>query len=422
MLAHLSFSCRGILVCLALLFGNVDSARANFFEDIGDFFSGNAPEVASSNACNSYAFGAVNVAEAARTNNCPLTGPRYGTDEKGHYFWCMSVTPETSRAEANARNAEFAACVSRSTQGYCGSYGEIAAKHARENKIYHCGFTGPRWGEGSEGHRAYCISEKIAQKLRDEISNWPGAELTARADAVDQCKAKYSEKKKQFCNLYATEAVESANKFKEMKCIGSQKELVRGWYLDYDTHFSWCIGLSKGVGRTASKASIERVNAETQKHRDALNACITRNELITRGKESPTNKLYSGPNSRSLEEFSKVAPPSSAPAKPNPASNAKPGTGGIYLSKPGGGNSAMDRLSGGGSSGATPARSDPSQFGGKGGGINTSKQMAPPSGGGGGGINTSKPIVPPSGGGGGINTTKPNAPSSGGGIYLSKPR
>ena len=413
MSACLGFSWRGALISVALISGFGETARASFFDDVADFFS-NAPELANRGECQSYARSAVRTAQRAQNLMCPLTGPRYGTDENAHYFWCMGVEPETSRAEWTARNRQLETCGNYFITAY--TYGEYAAEAIRDNKLYNCGYTGPRWEGSSEKHRTDYLHIKIVQTDTGNHSSWPDPEHDARLAMIRQCKAKYSEKKIQFCNLYATEAVESLNKFKQMKCVGSQNE-SRLWPSDYDTHFSWCIGLSKGVGRTASKASIERVNAETQKHRDALNACITRNELITRGKESPTNKLYSGPNRRSLEDFSKVAPPS-APAKPKPTSNSGPGTGGIYLSKPGGGNSAMDRLTGG--------RELPS---GGGGGISTSRPAPRPSAGGappaqavsapsGGGINTTRPSAPPSGGG--INTTKPNAPSYGGGIYLSR--
>ena len=94
---------RCALICVALVFGFVEAARANILDDIVDFFSGNAPEVASSSQCNSYAQAAVIWANKARRDRCPLGGPRYGTDEKGHYWWCMGVTPQTSDGEANAR-------------------------------------------------------------------------------------------------------------------------------------------------------------------------------------------------------------------------------------------------------------------------------------------------------------------------------
>ena len=54
------FFLRSALICVALVFGFVDAARANFLDDIGDFFSGNAPEVATSSQCDNYARVAVN--------------------------------------------------------------------------------------------------------------------------------------------------------------------------------------------------------------------------------------------------------------------------------------------------------------------------------------------------------------------------
>ena len=405
MSACLGFSWRGALISVALVSGFGDAARASFFDDVADFFS-NAPEVATTNFCRNFAIAGVSAARKAQNLKCPLGGRRYTTDENAHYFWCMGVEPDTTRAEWEARDRQVQTCGDYWTEAYV--YGEHAAEAIRDNKLYNCGFTGPRWEGSSAKHREDFLIIKITQRDNGKMSYWPQPEFDARLEMISQCKAKYSEKKKQFCNLYATEAVESLNKFKQMKCVGSQNE-SRLWPSDYDTHFSWCIGLSKGVGRTASKASIERVNAETQKHRDSLKACITRNELITRGKESPTNKLYSGPNRRSLEDFSKVAPPS-APAKPKPTSNSGPGTGGIYLSKPGGGNSAMDRLTGG--------RELPS---GGGGGVSTSRPAPRPSA---GGTPSAQPIAAPAPApapyGGGIYTTKPNPPTFSGGINKSR--
>ena len=114
-------------------------------------------------------------------------------------------------------------------------------KAAGNNKLYNCGFTGPRWGEGADGHRAYCLSEKIAQDRRGEISNWPQPEISARGEAIEQCKAKHSKKQIQFCNSYAIQAVANAKTFKEKNCDPSQNGWGR-WERDYDHHFTWCIG------------------------------------------------------------------------------------------------------------------------------------------------------------------------------------
>jgi hypothetical protein len=382
---------RGLLIWVALVSGIAGVARANFLDDIGDFFTGNAPEVATSQGCDTYAKIAVLWANAAQRDRCPLTGPRYGTDEKLHYEWCMGVTPETSTGEGNARFREVSACNDDSTLNYCTSYGDIAAKDAHDNKLYNCGFTGPRWGEGSEGHRSYCLSEKIAQSLRGEISNWPGPELTARGDAVDQCKSKHSKKQVQFCDSYATQAVANAKIFTEKRCDRSQNTWGR-WDTDYDHHFSWCIG----TGPFTSN----RQNSETEIRNAAVAECVAQ-------RNRPPSGMV-----KSLDEFIKAAP-SNPLTKPTPKGNSGPSSSGAYLSKPIDGNSAMDRLTGGGgaaggsSSGISTSRSGPRPSGGGSSGISTSKPISPPSGGSSSGVNLSAPISPPSGGSSsGINLSR----------------
>jgi hypothetical protein len=155
MSAGLGFSCRGMLIWVALVSGCVAAARANVLDDIGDFFSGNAPEVASSQDCEFYAQGAMRQAQLAQQYACPLGGDRYGTYEKGHYGWCMGVTHETSNVEASIREREVATCMSLSTQTYCGSYGETAAKDAQDNKPSQNGWG--RWDTGYGPHFSWCI-------------------------------------------------------------------------------------------------------------------------------------------------------------------------------------------------------------------------------------------------------------------------
>src|SRR5262245_12553647 len=88
---------RGALIGVALVFGFATAARADIWDDIADWW--NPPEAATSAGCHSYAKAAVNYANFARRNNCPLGGGRYTTDEYAHFHWCMSVSPKTSREE-----------------------------------------------------------------------------------------------------------------------------------------------------------------------------------------------------------------------------------------------------------------------------------------------------------------------------------
>lgn len=328
--ARLGLYCRGALICAALTLGFADAARADFWDDIAEFF-GNAPELPTSSQCNSYALNAVGQVRMAQRNNCPLSGPRYGTDEKAHYFWCMGVSPDTSIAERDARATQVSACADN--QDYCNSYGNKAGQAALDNKLYNCKFTGPRWGEGSEGHRAYCLSERIAQRVRGEISSWPQSETTLRNDLIDKCKGKNPQRKIAFCTNYANEAVADAKTFKEKNCDASQNNWGR-WETDYVHHFSWCIG------RGSVTATNTAGNSETGIRNAAIEACLAR------GGGPPRLTPVVNQNSGAFGPPKGGAKTLAAPSNPNAKTGT--GTGGAYLvHQPKGGSSALDRLGGG---------------------------------------------------------------------------
>lgn len=46
-------------------------------------------------------------------HRCELSGPEWSGDKAAHAAWCASVSPDTSRATAQKREASLAVCVSR---------------------------------------------------------------------------------------------------------------------------------------------------------------------------------------------------------------------------------------------------------------------------------------------------------------------
>lgn len=44
---------------------------------------------------------------------CGLSGPEWSVDKGAHASWCASVSPETSRASAQKREADLAKCAAK---------------------------------------------------------------------------------------------------------------------------------------------------------------------------------------------------------------------------------------------------------------------------------------------------------------------
>lgn len=116
-------------------------------------------------ACQTYADGAVMVADAAARRSCGFQGGRWLLDFGAHFKWCLGVPQSVRDQEAQARTAELQGCldaqaaaVEQATKNACAQYASLAVDQQRQNQLRQCGFTGGRWSDNFAGHFGWCLS------------------------------------------------------------------------------------------------------------------------------------------------------------------------------------------------------------------------------------------------------------------------
>jgi hypothetical protein len=63
--------------------------------------------------CDWYVKTALEQAQRNLKLKCGLSGPEWSVDKGAHANWCASVSPETSRASAQKREADLAKCAGK---------------------------------------------------------------------------------------------------------------------------------------------------------------------------------------------------------------------------------------------------------------------------------------------------------------------
>ncbi len=146
--------------------------------------------------CSAYARTAVQENNQNLRRGCGFTGPRWQSDFRVHYDWCMRQGPGSNAPafENNARIQALASCrapsqpnfnsrqqpVRSPAQQYCASYAHSAVRANIENLRRGCGFTGPRWQSNFNVHYDWCMRQGPG-------SNGPAFEARARRWALRSC-------------------------------------------------------------------------------------------------------------------------------------------------------------------------------------------------------------------------------------------
>ncbi|WP_371224126.1 hypothetical protein [Roseovarius sp. 2305UL8-3] len=117
----------------------------------------------------------------------------------------------------------------------CDAYAAKAVFQNNHNNNIGCGFTGGRWSNNYEGHKAWCLSAGVQMQHLT-------AEDNARIGALAECQKIQGNA----CKAYATDAVRRAKQNAEMNC-GFQDSAFDN---NYDGHFKWCMSVHMNTAAT----------------------------------------------------------------------------------------------------------------------------------------------------------------------------
>jgi hypothetical protein len=328
-------------------------------------FAGNANAL-SGPACASYADQAVKAAEEAARLGCGFGNhPRWGTNREAHNRFCRTASKDTIDFETQERNNSMYRC------GRCSQYGATANAQAHENKIFHCGGTGDKWGTG-DGHMKWCMSIDYADKswgmarAAGLVSDWGTKSLReelAREKTLKQCRAKYTKAQIDACHAYASHAVSQVKFNRELQQCNSQGPRFSE---DRELHFSWCVGQieTDGVKMTLlTKQESDARDAENKACEDSTvdyGGCAACNRPAGQlwpekssgpspfggADKSSSQARKGGANlKKSLGDIPK-AKADTRRLTVSPRKERTSASGGFNTTKPSSSNSAMDRLTG----------------------------------------------------------------------------
>ena len=139
--------------------------------------------------CSYYARNAMEDVEEMRKLGCelpdsPIIG-RWATHEGTQFTYCMGQQRAGLLGDANyswLRNQDIQACKEVKRAAKCKAYAKSASAAARYNRVFHCGYTGPRW-VSFDAHYNWCVSLKADSPL-------PRREARARAALLQICRKK----------------------------------------------------------------------------------------------------------------------------------------------------------------------------------------------------------------------------------------
>lgn len=110
----------------------------------------------------------------------------------------------------------------------CDAYAAKAVFQNAHNNNIGCGFTGGRWSDNYEGHKAWCLSDGVQMQNLTFEDN-------ARIGALAECQ----KLQQNACISYATNAVCRAKQNVELNC-GFQDSAFDN---NFDGHFKWCMSV-----------------------------------------------------------------------------------------------------------------------------------------------------------------------------------
>ena len=160
--------------------------RAVMFLIAGTLMTGAVEAAEESGRCQAYAETAVLQHEENLRSGCRFTDPRWHTDYKAHYEWCLHVPEEERVRENQARQEMLSRCLSPDTGGKsdaCTAYAQKAVAQYQASRASNCNLTDPRWHDDYEAHLHFCFEvpaevsakeNQDRQQLLDECLKHPG--------------------------------------------------------------------------------------------------------------------------------------------------------------------------------------------------------------------------------------------------------
>lgn len=219
-----------------------------------------ASDKADSARCRNFVVAMRKLAAKEAANTCGFWGK---FSETGTFSWCLKEKKDAVDA-AETKNGEMISMCEK-----CRAYADAAATAAVDNKLFHCGFSGPRWDPDPQAHFNHCMARWAEASATSGIVNWftPGAplpaftpvslpnkkaqdeaamhlvgETSAREDDIKACKAtvreRFSKDELTKCDDYAKRAVEDA-KFNQTNKCGAGP--AGRWSTNTEDHFMWCL-------------------------------------------------------------------------------------------------------------------------------------------------------------------------------------
>jgi hypothetical protein len=223
---------------------------------------------ASLSFCNTYAQSAMQAVRANADNKCNFSGQRYADNLQTHLNWCLQQDEEDVNEENGKRWRQVNACSD------CRAYARQAADDAHKNAEYGCGFSGPAWGENSEGHFAWCYSERADAHGSDftRAINVINHERQTRRNKVEQCIAPFGQEVLAACTAFADAALAQAKSARTQasKSVPCAATISNGdWHEDWDGYFGQCLhDISEATRGTAAWEHKNRVNFVLQQLAD----------------------------------------------------------------------------------------------------------------------------------------------------------
>ena len=115
--------------------------------------------------CSTYAQIAAHEDRIREGMRCPLSGPRWISDPRAHYEWCLHAPQDGIEREALARMSDLQSCQR------CADYANRAvAQNINYNIPWRCGGGAPRWSSDFNQHFRWCWDAKD-ESLRSEESS-----------------------------------------------------------------------------------------------------------------------------------------------------------------------------------------------------------------------------------------------------------
>ncbi len=205
--------------------------------------TGNA-EAANATLCAAYVKAAMKRIAINKSNSCGIKAIGFVDDEAGQRRWCKQSTDAAVLNESLWDDEITEKCQ------ICGQYAMQANEAARQNRLFHCGLTGNRFGSG-DGHMKWCmgLAEESGGGFVGDLAGFKDSgpkslkkmyldpETRARGDAIKTCKAQYTQAQIAACEKYATDAVALANmNASNSSCHGEGPRWTQNW----DEHFAFC--------------------------------------------------------------------------------------------------------------------------------------------------------------------------------------